>query len=58
MLTADEAHLAVDIRRAYNALLAEWILYVEHLKADYPYLFSLVVRTHPFQEAPSAVVKE
>jgi len=32
---------------------AEWLLYVEHLKADYPYLFSLVVRMHPFQEAPS-----
>jgi pyruvate dehydrogenase E1 component alpha subunit len=55
---ADEAHLRVDIRRAYNALLSEWILYAEHLKNDYPYLFSLVVRTHPFQEAPSAVVTE
>jgi hypothetical protein len=53
---ADEAHLEVDTRRAYNALLAEWLLYVEHLKADYPYLFSLVVRTHPFQEEPSAIV--
>jgi hypothetical protein len=55
---ADEAHLRVDVRRAYNALLAEWLLYAEHLKADYPYLFSLVVRTHPFQEAPSPVVTE
>ena len=50
---ADEAHLELDVRRAYNALMAEWLLYVEHLKADYPYLFSLVVRMHPFQEAPS-----
>jgi hypothetical protein len=50
---ADEAHLRVDARRAYNALLAEWLLYVEHLKADYPYLFSLVARMHPFQDAPS-----
>jgi hypothetical protein len=58
LLPADEAHLEVDARRAYNALLAEWILYVEHLKTDYPYLFSLIVRTHPFQDVPSPVVKE
>ena len=55
---ADEAHLRIDVRRAYNALLAEWVLYVEHLKTNYPYLFSLVVRTHPFQDAPSATVSD
>lgn len=53
---ADQAHLELDVRRAYNALMVEWLLYVEHLKADYPYLFSLVVRIHPFQEAPSPAV--
>jgi hypothetical protein len=57
LLPADEAHLEVDVRRAFNALLAEWLLYVEHLKTDYPYLFSLVVRTHPFQDQPSPTVK-
>jgi hypothetical protein len=57
LLAADEAHLEVDVRRAFNALLAEWVLYVQHLKTDYPYLFSLVVRTHPFQDSPSPVVK-
>lgn len=55
---ADEAHLRLDVRRAYNALMAEWIVYVEHLKADYPYLFSLVVRMHPFQENRSPVVTD
>jgi hypothetical protein len=53
---SDEAHLQLDVRRAYNALMAEWILYVEHLKANYPYLFSLVVRMHPFQDTPKATV--
>lgn len=53
---ADESHLELDIRRAYNALLSEWVLYVEHLKTNYPYLFSLVVRTHPFQDDPSPTV--
>jgi hypothetical protein len=56
LLPADEAHLEVDTRRAFNAVLAEWVLYVQHLKTDYPYLFSLVVRTHPFQDSPSPVV--
>jgi len=50
---ADETHLQGDVRRAFGQLLAEWVLYVGHLKEDYPYLFSLVVRMHPFQEAPS-----
>lgn len=56
MVPADEAHLELDARRAFNALLAEWVVYVQHLKSDYPYLFSLVVRTHPFQDAPSPIV--
>jgi hypothetical protein len=29
------------------------VLYVSHLKEDYPYLFSLVLRMHPFQETQS-----
>jgi hypothetical protein len=56
LLAADEAHLQLDVRRAYNQLMAEWVLYVGHLKEDYPYLFSLVLRMHPFQEAPSPTV--
>jgi hypothetical protein len=55
---ADEAHLQLDVRRAYTGLMAEWILYVEHLKSSYPYLFSLVVRMHPFQPAASATVSD
>jgi hypothetical protein len=58
LVPADEAHLEVDTRRAFKALLAEWALYAQHLKADYPYLFSLVVRTHPFQDAPSPVITQ
>lgn len=54
----DMEHLGGDIARAYGHLASEWLEYVEHLQAKYPYLFSLVVRTHPFQEHPSAVVKQ
>ena len=52
----DVKHIAGDIQRVYSQLIVEWLSYVEHLKAKYPYLFSLVARTHPFQEHPSPVV--
>ena len=53
---ADLEHIAGDIERLYGRLAAEWVAYAEHLKTKYPFLFSLVARTHPFQEHPSAVV--
>ena len=45
---SDRRHLELDLARAYGRLLGEWLLYVRHLKADYPYLFSFAVRTNPF----------
>ncbi len=53
----DLKHLSGDIQRFYDHLASEWLDYTEHLKANYPYLFSLVLRTHPFQENPTAIVK-
>jgi hypothetical protein len=44
----DYKHLSGDIRRAYVLLISEWLSYMKHLKVDYPYLFSLAVRTNPF----------
>jgi len=52
----DLAHLAGDIQRVYGRLASEWVRYLEHLKQRYPFLFSLVLRTHPFQPHPSPVV--
>ena len=49
----DFVHIAGDIQRMYDHLASEWLDYAEHLKANYPYLFSLILRTHPFQENPS-----
>jgi hypothetical protein len=49
----DLEHIAGDIQRLYDHLASEWLDYVEHLKANYPFLFSLILRTHPFQEHPS-----
>lgn len=47
----DCAHLAGDVKRAYALLITGWLTYMMHLKADYPYLFSLAVRTNPFNAA-------
>lgn len=53
----DREHLCIDVQRIYNYLTREWIYYAEHLKSSYPFLYSLVVRTHPFLEHPSAIVQ-
>ena len=44
----DREHLAGDIRRAYGLVMTEWLDYMQHLKKSYPYLFSLAIRTNPF----------
>jgi hypothetical protein len=54
---SDYKHLAGDIKRAYRLLLREWVSYMEHLKNDYPYLFSLAVRTNPLNPDASPEVK-
>ena len=51
----DLEHLAGDIQRMYDHLASEWLDYVEHLQANYPFLFSLILRTHPFQEESSPI---
>lgn len=44
---ADLDHLSGDIRRAYTHLLNQWIIYLQHLRSDYPYLYSLAIRNNP-----------
>jgi hypothetical protein len=53
----DYKHLSGDITRAYRLLVREWLSHMEHLKNDYPYLFSLAVRTNPFDPNASVEVK-
>ncbi|MCP4231951.1 MAG: hypothetical protein GY771_17620 [bacterium] len=54
----DYSHLSGDIRRAYIALIMEWLPYMKHLKEMYPYLFSLAVRSNPFDADASITVNE
>lgn len=45
---SDQAHLAADVSRVYRALTYEWVCYMGYLNRNYPYLYSLAVRTNPF----------
>lgn len=55
---SDLGHLAFDIRRAYVLLTAEWLDYMRYLKINFPYLFSLALRTNPFDRHRAVVVRE
>ena len=46
----DYRHIVVDTARAYDALVYQWIAYMGHLKKSYPYIFSLAIRTNPFDQ--------
>jgi hypothetical protein len=52
----DRKHLGGDVCRAYRLLILQWLKYMQYLKENYPYLFSLAVRTNPFDEQASAMV--
>ncbi len=54
---SDREHIENDIKRVYKLLVIEWLAYMKHLKRDYPYLFSLAMRTNPFDENASVEVK-
>jgi hypothetical protein len=45
---ADFRHLSGDIQRASSQLFRQWLAFMRHLKKAYPYLYSLAVRTNPF----------
>jgi hypothetical protein len=53
---ADLEHLSGDINRVYRLISGEWLSYMKYLKNNYPYLFSLAIRTNPFDENASAVI--
>lgn len=51
----DIQHLMVDVGRVYAALTKQWLAYMEHLRGEYPFLFSFAMRTNPF--TPNASVE-
>lgn len=53
----DYNHISGDINRVYRYLALTWLGYMKHLKAHYPYLFSLSMRTNPFDADASVIVR-
>ncbi len=54
--TSDLHHLNNDIKRVAGLLLEAWIHYAYHLKENYPFLFSLLVRVNPLWPQSTAIV--
>jgi hypothetical protein len=54
---ADQEHLTGDLDRVYVLLISSWLDYMQHLKNNYPYLFSLAVRTNPFDPQATVEIK-
>jgi hypothetical protein len=54
---ADLLHIAIDMKRVYGLLTAEWLDYMQHLRENYPYLFSFAMRTNPFDLAAAPEIR-
>lgn len=52
----DRDHLEGDVERAYSRLVTTWLDYMEYQKEHYPYLFSLSMRTNPFDRDGSTEI--
>jgi hypothetical protein len=53
---SDVSHLIGDAKRVYRLLIPQWLEYMQYLKDNYPYLFSLALRTNPFDETATLIV--
>ncbi|GJQ58296.1 MAG: hypothetical protein D8M57_05660 [Candidatus Scalindua sp. AMX11] len=54
----DYEHLHDDTERVYGQLALQWLKYMEHLIDSYPYLFSLSMRTNPFDPRATPIVQK
>jgi hypothetical protein len=52
----DTSHLTRDVKRVYALLAKEWFTYMRYNKKNYPYLFSLSMRTNPFDTESTPIV--
>jgi hypothetical protein len=55
---SDMHHISIDVKRVYAMIVVEWLDYMRHLKDSYPHMFSLAMRTNPFDKTASPIVKE
>jgi hypothetical protein len=55
---SDINHLSGDIIRVYSELTHTWLAYLKYLKLNYPYLYSLALRTNPFRYKSDVIIRE
>jgi len=54
----DLSHINGDLVRVYRNISIQWVDYMKYLKKNYPYLFSLAMRTNPFDQEASVIVRK
>jgi hypothetical protein len=48
-LGSDELdHTRIDIQRAFDRLLQQWLCYMHYIRRHYPYFYAFALRTNPF----------
>jgi hypothetical protein len=58
LIETDRNHIKIDVERCYKHIVIQWLNYMQHLKNNYPYLFSLSIRTNPFDTNASIEIKK
>lgn len=51
LLEHDINHLKIDAERVYKNLTGDWVLYMEHLSSEYPFLYARAIIDNPFKES-------
>ncbi|MGB5823940.1 MAG: hypothetical protein WBH44_07670 [Proteocatella sp.] len=44
----EKEHIEVDIKRVYETIVSQWLMYMKHLKNTFPYLFATAMLNNPF----------
>jgi branched-subunit amino acid transport protein len=47
---ADIIHLREDAQRVYKYLSQEWLVYMDYIQKEYPFLFNLAIKNVPFND--------
>ena len=55
---SDLQHLKGDLIRVYNLIIKEWLSYMNHLQSEFPYLYSIALRTNPFNDNAQITIAE
>ncbi|MTI71495.1 MAG: hypothetical protein FH751_14710 [Firmicutes bacterium] len=54
----DKDHLEGDIKRVYELLAYEWIIYMKYLKEEYPYMFVTAMIHNPYDTRDEETIEE